>query len=89
MSARDGSWRIAIVDLVEHESTCRVANRAAGACDCDRDERIAEAQNLLAGAWLEGHAAGRDYQGDGWNSDAHDPNEDNPYLTTPDESMTP
>jgi hypothetical protein len=34
-----------------------------------------------AAAWLEGHAAGRDYQGDGWNADAHDPNEDNPYRS--------
>ena len=30
-------------------------------------------------AWGEGHIAGRDYQGDGWNQDAHDPSEDNPY----------
>lgn len=32
-----------------------------------------------AEAWAEGFAAGRDYQGDGWNSDAHDPEDDNPY----------
>ena len=36
-------------------------------------------RDLLAEAWDEGHVAGRDYQGDGWNSDAHDPAEDNPY----------
>lgn len=36
-------------------------------------------RDLLAEAWDEGHAAGCDYQGDGWNSDAHDPAEDNPY----------
>lgn len=30
-------------------------------------------------AWAEGHAAGRDYQADGWNSDTHDPVKDNPY----------
>ena len=34
---------------------------------------------VAARAWDEGHAAGRDYQADGWNSDAHDPAEDNPY----------
>lgn len=34
---------------------------------------------VAAKAWAEGHAAGRDYQADGWNSDAHDPAEDNPY----------
>ena len=33
----------------------------------------------LATAWAKGHAAGRDYQGDGWNKDAHDPATDNPY----------
>lgn len=38
--------------------------------------------NVIASrAWTEGHAAGRDYQADGWNSDAHDPEEDNPYRT--------
>ena len=36
----------------------------------------------LSDAWLKGHAAGRDYQGDGWNSDFHDPNEDNPYRAS-------
>jgi hypothetical protein len=36
----------------------------------------------LADAWAEGHRAGRDYQGDGWNSDAHDPEDDNPYRRT-------
>lgn len=30
-------------------------------------------------AWSQGHAAGREYQGDGWNQDAHDPEDDNPY----------
>lgn len=34
-----------------------------------------------AEAWTKGHAAGRDYQGDGWNSDAHDPELDNPYRS--------
>lgn len=34
---------------------------------------------VRAEAWLEGHAAGRDYQGDGWNCDTHDPERDNPY----------
>jgi hypothetical protein len=38
---------------------------------CGRSEK--------ADAWSEGHKAGRDYQGDGWNSDAHDPEADNPY----------
>jgi hypothetical protein len=36
-------------------------------------------RRIQAEAWTEGHAAGRDYQGDGWNSDAHDPEADNPY----------
>ena len=36
-------------------------------------------RRIQAEAWGEGHAAGRDYQGDGWNSDAHDPEADNPY----------
>lgn len=40
-------------------------------------------KTLMAEAWLEGHVAGRDYQGDGWNSDAHDPADDNPYKETP------
>lgn len=44
------------------------------------DRMIAEVQRDAAErAWGEGHAAGRDYQGDGWNCDAHDPAEDNPY----------
>ncbi|MHA3724333.1 hypothetical protein ACXR2T_10680 [Leucobacter sp. HY1910] len=34
-----------------------------------------------AEAWREGHAAGCDYRADGWNSDAHDPEEDNPYRS--------
>jgi hypothetical protein len=37
--------------------------------------------NAKAEAWLEGHTAGRDYQGDGWNADSHDPDTDNPYRT--------
>ena len=46
----------------------------------EHDRMIAEAEGVAAEkAWAEGHAAGRDYQGDGWNSDAHDPEEDNPY----------
>jgi hypothetical protein len=40
----------------------------------------AAAPSLQREAWLLGHAAGRDYQGDGWNSDAHDPALDNPYA---------
>lgn len=51
------------------------------------DRMIAEVERAAAEkAWMEGHAAGRDYQGDGWNSDAHDPAEDNPYRReeTPD-----
>ena len=35
---------------------------------------------VRAEAWRQGHAAGRDYQGDGWNCDAHDPEGDNPYI---------
>lgn len=35
----------------------------------------------LAKAWSEGHAAGRDYQADGWNSDTHNPEHDNPYRS--------
>lgn len=33
-----------------------------------------------AEAWTSGHIAGRDYQGDGWNADNHDPRTDNPYI---------
>jgi hypothetical protein len=53
----------------------------------DGDEEItraaleAAAPHMLAAAWREGHDAGRDYQGDGWNSDAHDPDDDNPYRS--------
>jgi hypothetical protein len=36
-------------------------------------------ENDMREAWREGHAAGRDYQGDGWNADRHDPECDNPY----------
>lgn len=44
------------------------------------DRWLAEVERAAAEkAWIEGHAAGRDYQGDGWNCDAHDPQEDNPY----------
>ena len=39
----------------------------------------AAAPYMLAAAWLEGHEAGRDYQGSGWNADGHDPNDDNPH----------
>lgn len=42
-------------------------------------EESAQSREAKAVAWLEGHAAGRDYQGDGWNSDSHDPDADNPY----------
>lgn len=35
-------------------------------------------------AWTAGHVAGRDYQGDGWNADAHDPSADNPYREAAD-----
>ena len=46
----------------------------------DLEPLIAERERVAAErAWTEGHAAGRDYQGDGWNSDVHDPAEDNPY----------
>ena len=44
------------------------------------DAWLAEVERAAAErAWGEGHIAGRDYQGDGWNQDAHDPSEDNPY----------
>lgn len=35
--------------------------------------------SVRAKAWSEGHEAGRDYRGDGWNCDVHDPEGDNPY----------
>jgi hypothetical protein len=59
--------------------------------DSDFSRRVVEAlgenmgvlapaiKQLMAEAWLEGHEAGRDYQGSGWNSDAHNPQADNPY----------
>lgn len=50
-----------------------VAARLAFAL-AERDRRV------KAEAWREGHAAGREYQGDGWNQDAHDPERDNPYA---------
>lgn len=37
-------------------------------------------REVAAKAWAEGHSAGRDYQGDGWNSDTHEPALDNPYI---------
>lgn len=57
-------------------------NETPSACDshrgiCPTPAQLRQAD--MAKAWREGHAAGRDYQGDGWNSDAHDPEEDNPY----------
>lgn len=52
-----------------HSDHCRFIAREA--------EMICEAE---AKAWSAGHAAGRDYAGDGWNSDSHDPERDNPYL---------
>lgn len=48
-----------------------------------RDDALAEFDRFIARiqaeAWAEGHASGRDYQADGWNADAHDPEDDNPY----------
>lgn len=47
------------------------------------DEAMREVQGWLsevqANAWRLGHDAGRDYQGDGWNCDVHDPELDNPF----------
>ena len=44
------------------------------------DAELASVERAAAEkAWAEGHIAGRDYQGDGWNADAHDPADDNPY----------
>lgn len=44
------------------------------------DRWCAEVERAAAEkAWSVGHAAGQDYRADGWNSDAHDPEEDNPY----------
>lgn len=43
----------------------------------DKLEETARAASETA--WSVGHAAGRDYQGDGWNCDVHDPEDDNPY----------
>lgn len=46
-------------------------------------EYVREAQ---AQAWAEGHAAGQDYAGDGGCDRpgcAHDPRDDNPYLSIP------
>lgn len=34
---------------------------------------------VAADIWREGHDHGVDYAGDGWNSDTHDPEIDNPY----------
>lgn len=44
-----------------------------------RAEAMRAINRLRAEAWDEGHASGRDYQADGWNADAHDPEDDNPY----------
>lgn len=61
-----------------HSDHCRFIAREA--------EMIREAQ---AQAWAEGHATGQDYAGDGWNGCAHDPRDDNPYLTFPPGSTRP
>lgn len=58
-----------------HSDLCRFIAREA--------EMIREAQ---AQAWAEGHAAGQDYAGDGGCDRpgcAHDPRDDNPYLSIP------
>lgn len=55
--------------------------------DIEFDRWLADHERKVAErAWLEGHAAGIDYQGDGWNSDAHDPALDNPYRADATES---
>lgn len=41
-------------------------------------------RDLCAKVWSAGHEAGRDYAGDGWNSDTHDPELDNPYRQASD-----
>lgn len=54
--------------------------RAVEEAYAEFDRMIAQVERAAAEkAWGEGHAAGRDYQGDGWNCDAHDPEEGNPY----------
>ena len=69
-----------------HALDCTRCHRGAycggiGEDDLGRAELLMDdvVTDLLAEAWLYGHAAGRDYQADGWNCDAHDPEQDNPY----------
>lgn len=70
--------------------TERMLDAAARAYQCfvmDHEghiEQVKLAMAARAAAWREGHAAGRDYQADGWNADAHDPDRDNPYRTEED-----
>jgi hypothetical protein len=55
------------------------AHRARHLADAASDWLAQRDRRMQAKAWTEGHAAGREYQGDGWNQDAHDPEDDNPY----------
>lgn len=72
---REGESFSAYLSRVSMESfQVQMASEAAA-----RRWLAAHDAKVRADAWIEGHAAGRDYQGDGWNSDAHDPEEDNPY----------
>lgn len=57
-----------------------ISGKSESAKHAEFDAWLGNMQRLAAvHAWDEGHRAGRDYQGDGWNSDAHDPWYDNPY----------
>lgn len=47
--------------------------------DDDRKAARRAFNAIKAEVWTEGHKAGVAYQGDGWNCEAHDPEEDNPY----------
>lgn len=80
------SWRADAADLIPCEVDCpsREGIRAhSDDCRDQRDVALAFFAKLVtraqAAAWQQGHAAGVDYQGDGWNADVHDPADDNPY----------
>lgn len=73
------AWRTRALDAEERERIL-IAERARRGEVCpDKDAhwRLDEALADLQAA------EDRDYQGDGWNSDAHDPEDDNPYKETP------
>lgn len=73
-------WTPQPTDLAnqEYRALCDAYREKAARAVLDAVAPAIEAR-AKAAAWDEGHAAGREYQGDGWNCDVHDPRDDNPY----------